>query len=35
VPIVLFDQIFHGEVLCARRCDRGVSVLGHQDVAVL
>ena len=26
---------FHGEVLCARRCDRGVSVPGHQDVAVL
>ena len=26
---------FHGEVLRARRCDRGVSVPGHQDVAVL
>lgn len=26
---------FHGEVLCALRCDRGVSVSSDQDVAVL
>ncbi|MGH7801528.1 MAG: hypothetical protein ACREOW_13045 [Thermodesulfobacteriota bacterium] len=24
-----------GEVICPGRCDRGISVLGHQDVTVL
>ena len=26
---------FHGEVFCARRCDRGVPIPGHENVAVL